>query len=147
MRRKLNGRPIDLVPDSPDTARRISRWGYVSELYTPRPFLLQSDDMSDAGSGKMRDAKYHMMHKCCGSNSSLSGSRPHSPSSSTSGPPYGALVANPDSAKKCSSQRQMRTINVIQHVDAELVKPPVPPGHEWETVELPPVYTNVRRTD
>jgi len=41
----------------------------------------------------------------------------------------------------------MRAINVIQHVDAELVKPLVPPGRERETIELPPVYTNARRTD
>ncbi len=150
MRRKLNGRPIDLAgdcPPTPDAARRTSRWGYPHELYTPRPFLLQSDDMSDAGSGKMPDANYHMMPAFLGSKSSLSGSRPHSPSSSVDGPPYGALVATPDSARKYNSQRQMRAINVIQYVDAELVRPLVPPGRERATIELPPVYANARRTD
>ncbi|KAF8343578.1 hypothetical protein F5887DRAFT_918397 [Amanita rubescens] len=150
MRRNLNAGPIDLVGDSPSTpeaAKRTSRWGYPQELYTPRPFLLQSDDMSDAGSGKMRDANYHMMHTFCGSKSSLGGSRSHSPSSSVNRPPYGARVATPDSGRKCNSQRQMRAINVIQHVDAELVKPLVPPGRERETIELPPMYTNARCTD
>lgn len=53
-------------------------------------------------------------------------------------------TTNPSSSRKSPMPRQLRPVNIIQHDDAGVADEH--PEGEPDTVELPPAYTNIRKT-
>ncbi|KAF8629317.1 hypothetical protein AX15_003511 [Amanita polypyramis BW_CC] len=121
-RRKRHPRalPINLLDDQP---RQVSQWSEGQEDVRPRPFFLHQDPQTFTESDKslVGDRMGY------GSNSAL-------------------LTSNSTSTLSLnqSRQQQTRAPNIIQHRDAGPGAPSLRGGQD--TIELPPAYTDVRRS-
>lgn len=139
-------RPVDLLHGDPDDTNQA----LAPDLpeYRPEPFLATEPTEAstyrsdEAGRFSAAGSRYGGLSDRPGSTISLSGmqsARSGTPDRDTrivSGP-SGSMAT---SSRKAAQPRQLRPVNIIQHEDAGL------PEVESETIELPPAYTNIRKT-
>ncbi|KAI6124564.1 hypothetical protein EDD16DRAFT_555924 [Pisolithus croceorrhizus] len=139
-------RPVDLLHGDPDDTDQA----LAPDLpeYRPEPFLAteptdasirQPDEtgrLSVAGSryGGLSDRPLSTI-----SLSEIQSARSGTPDrdTRTGSGPSGSMVTG---SRKAPQPRQLRPVNIIQHEDAGS------PEVEAETIELPPAYTNIRKT-
>ncbi|KAI5996298.1 hypothetical protein EDD15DRAFT_510684 [Pisolithus albus] len=139
-------RPVDLLHGDPDDNDQA----LAPDLpeYRPEPFLAteptepSTHPSDDAGRFSAAGSRYGGLSDRPGSTISLSemqSARSGTPDRDTrivSGP-SGSMAT---SSRKAAQPRHLRPVNIIQHEDAG------PPEVESETIELPPAYTNIRKT-
>jgi hypothetical protein len=142
-------RPVDLLQGDPDDHDPEPAEGHY---YHPEPFL--ATEPTDASSGYAREdvrsatvmsgSRYGTSDRRQSAVTSFSDIRSATPDYEMG--MVGSTTV-PSSSRKSAMPRQLRPVNIIQHDDAGVAGEPEPAEGEPETVELPPAYTNIRKTD
>ncbi|KAF9239894.1 hypothetical protein BU15DRAFT_46185 [Melanogaster broomeanus] len=157
--RSQKERPVDLLQGDPDDNEPPPN-AELLQYYRPEPFLAtaptevssayaQEDGgrRSVAGSNlrydSTMDSRYGTSDRRQSGVTTFSDPRSATPELDGATAPSGS-TAGMTNSRKSPMPRQLRPINIIQHEDAGLSN--ADDGEQPETIELPPAYTNIRRT-
>ncbi|PCH35288.1 hypothetical protein WOLCODRAFT_27769 [Wolfiporia cocos MD-104 SS10] len=123
-------RSVDLLQEQD----RESDEGQLPQYYQPEPFVLPEPTAPSTVSGSDEEAGMRPYSERRESLLVGEGMRPGTPGGSS------ALTGRSNKSRMPPS---LRPVNIVQHEDAG---PPMDPGEDLETIELPPAYTNIRHT-
>ncbi|KIJ15865.1 hypothetical protein PAXINDRAFT_76738 [Paxillus involutus ATCC 200175] len=158
--RSQKERPVDLLQGDPDDNEPPPNTE-LPQYYQPEPFLATAPtEVSSAyaqedggrrsfvsGSNLLHDSlpasRYGTSDRRQSGLTTFSDPRSATPELDGTGAPSGSMTGL-TSSRKSPMPRQLRPVNIIQHEDAGLSNPE--DGEQAETIELPPAYTNIRKT-
>ncbi|KAF9219529.1 hypothetical protein BS17DRAFT_717307 [Gyrodon lividus] len=157
--RSQKERPVDLLQGDPDDNDPLPNTE-LPQYYHPEPFLAtaptevssayaqeEGGRLSVSGSNLLYDSatasRYGTSDRRQSGVTTFSDPRSATPELDGATAPSGSMTGM-TSSRKSPMPRQLRPVNIIQHEDAGLSN--TEDAEQPETIELPPAYTNIRRT-